>query len=61
MFEVGDIVRVKKFPNIWGKVTGMLDNGIHYVLKTNIKPTLYAEEDEIEYAPLEALADAGNG
>ena len=58
MFKEGDVVRLKKFPGIWGKVMGMLDNSFHYILKTNIRPTLYAEEDEIELAPLEALADA---
>lgn len=61
MFEIGDTVRIKKFPSIWGKIVDIADNGFHYIVRGNIRPTLMCEEDEIEYAPLEALADAGNG
>ena len=60
-FSVGDVVRIRKFPDIWGKIEEILDNGFHYVVRGNVKPTLLCEEDEIELAPLEALADVGNG
>jgi hypothetical protein len=62
MFRVEDTVRIKKCPAIWGKVVGIIeDHGLHYVVRGNWKGTLLCEEDEIEPAPLEALADVGNG
>jgi hypothetical protein len=57
-FKVGDIVMVIEHPGIWGKVTGMLDNSIHYTVKSTVfRPTLLCEEHEIELAVLETLAD----
>ncbi len=61
MFKVGDIVRVKAHPSIWGEIKEILDNNIHYlVVSKHYKPRFLAEAHEIEYAPLEALADVGD-
>jgi hypothetical protein len=59
MFRVGDIVRVKLFPHIWGTIHEVSDDGTNFAIKSpRYKPTFIALEEEIELAPLEALADA---
>ena len=60
MFNLGDIVRVRAHPSLWGRIVEIKKDEYNgptlYWMKTRT-PTLGCEAHEIEYAPLEALAD----
>ena len=67
MFKKGDIVRVRRDSRLWGKIVAIIppdplgSNVTEYWVKGPLPPTWICELEEIEPAPLEALADVGNG